>query len=169
VPLPRGLSYLLAWPFAADRMDMWVLIGSIAFVVLCAAALGLWHLIAYLAGKLPKKPRTVKDVPEPPEASQSSKLRPRVRVPAQAAPTGDDLERLHQACTALEDSLSETYLELAESWLRRGEPQKAAIALKKILQVCPDRHQARLAQERLLQIGHESAPLPAIDPAVQDR
>jgi len=30
---------------------------------------------------------------------------------------------LQQTCTDLEDSLAETYMELAESWLRSGQPQ----------------------------------------------
>jgi hypothetical protein len=165
VPLPRGFIYLLAWPFAADRMDMWVLMGSIGFVVVCIAALGLWHLFGYLAGKLPKKPRRVKDSPEPPQAIQSSKHHARVHVPAEAAPTGDDPERLQQTCTALEDSLAASYIALAESWLQRGQSQKAAGALKKVLQICPDRHPGQLAQDRLLQIGNESARSAAIDPA----
>jgi TolA-binding protein len=62
---------------------------------------------------------------------------------------------LQQTCIALEDSLAEIYLQLAESWLRRNQPQKATAVWKKILQLCPDRHQAQLAQSRLQQIGKE--------------
>ena len=53
MPLPRGQSYLLAWLFAADRMDTWVLKVSIAIPLVCIAGLGLWHLMVFLAGKLP--------------------------------------------------------------------------------------------------------------------
>jgi len=136
-------------------MDTWVLRISIAIVLVCIAGLGLWHLVAYLAGKLPKKQRTVKQSPEPPSAIQSALLPPGLQTLTEAAPTRDDPERLQQACTALEDSLADTYMVLAESWLRKGQPRKAAAVLKKILQICPGRHQAQLAQDRLQQIGNE--------------
>jgi len=71
------------------------------------------------------------------------------------APARDSLEQLQQACTDLEDSLAAAYMALAESWLRNGQPQRAAAALKKILQVCPERRQAQLARDRLQQIGHD--------------
>ena len=132
MPLPRGLSYFPAWPFAEDRMDTWVLKVSIAIPLVCIAGLGLWHLAAYLAGKLPKKPRTVRQSPEPPSSSQSPKFLP-----------GDAPERLQRTCSTLEDSLAEKYLELAESWLRGGQPQKAAAAWQKVLQICPERRQRR--------------------------
>jgi hypothetical protein len=122
----------------------------------CIAGLGLWHLLAYLAGKLPKRPRTVRQSsPEPPSSIQSPKHVLKVRDPAELSPIADDPERLQQACTALEDSLAENYLQLAESWLRRGQPQKAAAALKKILQISAGGHQAQLAQERLQRISNE--------------
>jgi hypothetical protein len=156
VPLPRGrFSYLLAMPFAADQMDTYVLKVSIAIVLVCIAGLGLWHLVAYLGGKLPKKPRTVRQSPEPPASILSPNVVPRVRAPANVAMTGDDPERLQQTCTALEDSLAEAYIELAESWLRRGQPQKAAAVLKRILQICPEKHQAQLAQGHLRKISNE--------------
>ena len=156
MPLPRGHSYLLAWLFAADRMDTWVLKVSIAIPLVCIAGLGLWHLMVFLAGKLPKKPRTVRYSPEPPSSIQSREFPPRGRALPKVAPTRDSPEQLQQACTDLEDSLAEIYLKLAESWLRRGQTQKAATALKKILQICPDSRQAQLAQERLRQIGNKA-------------
>ena len=57
-----------------------------------------------------------------------------------------DPERLQQVCTDLEDSLAEVYKELAESWLRHGQPQKAAAALK-ILRMYPDGRQAKFAHD----------------------
>ena len=155
MPLPWNLNHLLAWPFAVYRIDTWVLIASIAILLMCIAGLGLWRLIAYLFGKLPKKPRMARQSPEPPSAILAPKLLPHVRVQGEAAPSGDDPEKLQQACSALETSLAEVCMELAESWLRRGQPQKAAVALRKILQICPDRHQAKLAEDRLQQIGNE--------------
>ena len=153
--LPRGLGYLPSLPFAADRMDTWVLKVSIVILLVGIAGLVLWHLGAYLAGKLPKKPRTVRHSPEPPSSIPSPNLLPRGRTLADVAPIRDDPERLQQTCTALEDSLAQIYMELAESWLRKGQPQNAAAALKKILQICPDRHPAQLARDRLRQIGRE--------------
>ncbi len=155
MPLPRGHSYLLAWLFAADRMDTWVLKVSIAIPLVCIAGLGLWHLMVFLAGKLPKKPRTVRYSPEPPSSIQSREFPPRERALTKVAPARDSLEQLQQACTDLEDSLAAAYMALAESWLRNGQPQRAAAALKKILQVCPERRQAQLARDRLQQIGHD--------------
>ncbi len=155
MPLPRGHSYLLAWLFAADRMDTWVLKVSIAIPLVCIAGLGLWHLMVFLAGKLPKKPRTVRYSPEPPSSTPSREFPQRGRALRQVAPTRDSPEQLQQACTDLEDSLADTYMELAESWLRSGQPQRAAAALKRILQVCPERRQAQLARDRLHQIGND--------------
>jgi len=129
-----------------------VLKVSLAIPLVCLVGLGLWHLVAYLAGKLRKKPRTVRHSPEPPSASPSPKLVPAL---AEIASARDDPERLQQACTALEGSLAETYLELAESWLRRGQLQNAAAALRKVLQVCPESRQAQFAQDRLRQMGDE--------------
>jgi hypothetical protein len=133
--LLNGVSGL----FAVDRMDTWVVRVSFAIPLVCLAALVLWHLISYLAGKLSTKPRTYRQSPEPPQPS---------RLPA------DDPEHLEQACAALEDSLAERYMALGESWLRKGQPQKAAATFSKVLRVCPEGRQAPLAQERLREIGN---------------
>jgi hypothetical protein len=135
--------------FATERIDAWVFKVGIAVPVVCIAGLGLWHLVAYLVGKLPKKPR--RQSPEPAAAIPSSNL----RAPEGADPTRDDAERLQQACSALEDSLAEKYMELAENWLRSGQFQKAAITWKKVIQACPETRQAQLARDRLQQIGNE--------------
>jgi hypothetical protein len=47
------------------RMDVWVLIVAVAIPVLCVAALVLWHLAAYLSGKLIKKRKVYKQALEP--------------------------------------------------------------------------------------------------------
>ena len=155
VPLPTSLSYLLALPFAADRVDTWVLWVGIAIPLVLLVVLGLWHLVGYVARKMPKQPRTYRHSPEPPSSSRPPTPLARGRTPADIAQTTDDPERLQQACAALEDSLAEKYMELAESWWHRGQPQKAAAALNKILQVCPERHPAQLARDRLQEIGKE--------------
>ena len=77
-----------------------------------------------------------------------------MRALADVVAMRDDPERLQQASTDLEDSLAEVYKELAESWLRKGQPQKAAAALNKILRICPEGHQAKFAQDRLQQVGN---------------
>jgi hypothetical protein len=146
VPLAEGHCYLLARPFAAERLDVWVLRVSIAIVVVAIAVLGLWHLVAYLIGKLQKKRRAVRQSPEPPSASRASN-----NVLAR-----DDPERLQQSCATLEDSLADNYMELAEIWLHRGQPQKAAAEWKKILLMCPEKLQAEIARDRLQQLGIET-------------
>ncbi len=65
----------------------------------------------------------------------------------------NDPDRLGQVCAALVESLADTYLDLAESWLRKGEPQQAAAAWEKVIQSCPETRQAQLARERLRQMG----------------
>jgi hypothetical protein len=160
VPLPRGPSYLLAWPFAADRIDTWVLKVSIAIPLVCLAGMGLWHLVAYLAAKRPRKPRMVRLSPEPPRASPAPRPWPRGQGLAEAKPTADDPERLQQACTALEGSLVDLYLQLAESCLRQGQPQQATAAWNKIILISPGGHQAQLARDRLQQLGKEAEEHP---------
>jgi hypothetical protein len=49
------------------------------------------------------------------------------------------------------------YLELAESLLRKGQPQPAAIYFQKIIQSCPETQQAEVAQDRLRQIRQQFA------------
>ncbi len=136
-------------------MDTWVLKVSIAIPLVCIAGLALWHLMVYLAGKLPRKPRAVRYSPEPPSSTPSREFPQRGRALRQAAPARDSPEQLQQACTDLEDSLAEIYMALAESWLRNGQPRRAAAALQKILQVCPERRQAQSARDRLQQIGND--------------
>ena len=143
MPPPIHFRHVPALPFAVDRLDTWVWRVSIAIPLVCLVVLVLWHLIYYLVGKLPRKPRTYRQSPEPPAPVRSAL---------------DEPERLEQACTALEQSLAERYMELGESWLRREQAQKAAAAFNKVLQVCPEGRQASLARERLRQIGGQVSP-----------
>lgn len=149
-------THLLASIFALGTIEKWVLIVSIGIVLICAVGLVLWQLIAHLTGKLPKKPRIARrQSPEPPEPTKPSEPLTRFRASAESAGVADDPERLQQACTAAEESLAQMYWELAESWSQSGHPQKAAAALRKILQICPETAQAQLAKERLEKIGKD--------------
>ncbi len=148
VLFPRGPSSLVAWLFAVDRLDTWVFRVGLAIPLVCIAALVLWHLMSYVAGKLPRKPRAVRSSPEPPS-------RPFPK-PGEVTTRGGP-EQWQPVCAEREHALAEAYLELAESWLRHGQPQTAAAVLKKVLLVCPDSPQAERARERLERMGREAA------------
>jgi hypothetical protein len=62
-------------------------------------------------------------------------------------------KRLQQACAALSASVAETYLALAESWLRKGQPQRATAALQELVRIFPETSHAQTARDRLRQIG----------------
>jgi hypothetical protein len=149
---------------AAERIDTWVVRFSIAIPLVCIAGLVLWHLTAFLAGKLGRKRRTGRQAPEPPPPLQSPKHRladqqtfpdlpQRAETKHIAPPIEDDPERLERACAALVESLAEKYLELAECWLSKGQPEQAAAAWQRIIQTCPETRQAQLARERLGRLG----------------
>jgi hypothetical protein len=196
---------------AIDRMDTWVLKVSIAIPVVCVAGLLLWHVVAYLAGKLAGKRKAVRLAAEPrpplyspqrlsgdqalaraitteaqverarrarellalaredfsnqrfpgcldrcqvldaafpdlPEAADARQLAVQIK---------NDPERLQRACAVLTESLAALYLELAESWLRQGQPRQAAAAWHKLIQSCPETPQAQVARDRLRQSGAE--------------
>jgi hypothetical protein len=121
--------------FAADRIDTWIFYVGIAVPLVCLAGLGLWQLSAFIARKLRGERRAVRESPEPPR------------------PLNEDPERLERTCAALTESLAAAYLQLADSWQRRGQTQQATAALKKLVQMCPDTPQARIARERLEQFA----------------
>ena len=170
MPLPTLFSCL----FAVERIDEWVIKASIAIPVLCITGLLLWHLVAYLAGKL-TKPKTSRHALEPQPSIQSPK-----RLPSEQAVAGiaqpeqpdavaravqtskqfvarikNDPEQLQRVCAALEDSLAEIYLELAESWLRKGQRDQAVATLQQVVQRFPNSRHAQIAQDRLRQIGSD--------------
>ena len=120
--------------FAIERIETWVIRVSIAVPVVCLAALALWHLAAYLAGKLAKERKAVRQSPEPDHFET-------------------DPQKLEQTCAGIVQSLAEMYLKLAESWLRKGQPQEAAAVLQKLIERCPETRQAQLARDRLQQLG----------------
>jgi hypothetical protein len=150
--------------FAIVRMDEWVLKVSIAIPVLCIGGLVLWHLVGYVVGKLFTKPKTYRHALEPrPPLHVSSEPTIAQADPAEAVARTmrtlrqlivqmkNDPEQVRRVGAALEDSLAEIYLELAESWARAGQHEQEAAALQKILQSFPHSRHALVAQERLRQ------------------
>ncbi len=57
-----------------------------------------------------------------------------------------------QACDQLGDRLSVLYLALAETWLKKGQPQQAVFYLERVVQTFPNSRHAEAAQARLAQI-----------------
>jgi thioredoxin-like negative regulator of GroEL len=68
-------------------------------------------------------------------------------------------EWLRQACESLSERLGMLYLSLAETYLKKGQPQQAAFYLERILQGFPGTRQAEMAQTRLAQLqGQPTRP-----------
>jgi thioredoxin-like negative regulator of GroEL len=68
---------------------------------------------------------------------------------------------LRQACETLSDKLGVLYLTLAESWLKKGQPQQAALYLERVIHAFPSSRQAEIAQLRLAQI--QGQPTMSVD------
>ena len=134
---------MIYFVFAVDveRIDTWVLRLGIAVPLVCVAWLVLWHLVPYLVRKKAKTRQPARLSPEP------------LHPPAQIK--SNDPEQLQQACAALEESLAEKYLELANCWVREGQSHQAADVLQKIVQNCAETRQAKVARERLERLAAE--------------
>lgn len=61
-------------------------------------------------------------------------------------------------CDQLSDRLGQLYLALAETWLKKGQPQQAILYLERVLQAFPNTRQAEAAQLRLAQIQGQPTP-----------
>jgi thioredoxin-like negative regulator of GroEL len=61
-------------------------------------------------------------------------------------------EWMQTACDSLTERLSSMYLALAETWLRKGQPQQAMVCLERVVRTFPGTRQAEVAQIRLSQI-----------------
>jgi thioredoxin-like negative regulator of GroEL len=61
-------------------------------------------------------------------------------------------EYIKQACEQMGERLSTLYLTLAETWLKKGQPQQAVFYLERIVRTFPHSHNADIAQVRLAQI-----------------
>jgi thioredoxin-like negative regulator of GroEL len=57
-----------------------------------------------------------------------------------------------QACEQMGERLSTLYLTLAETWLKKGQPQQAVFYLERVVQTFPNTRNADIAQVRLAQI-----------------
>jgi thioredoxin-like negative regulator of GroEL len=78
-----------------------------------------------------------------PEASEASQLASEIK---------DNPEWTRQACEQLGDRLSLLYLALAESCLKRGQPQQAVYYFERIVQTFPGSRHAESATVRLSQL-----------------
>jgi len=61
-------------------------------------------------------------------------------------------EWMRQACDSLSERLGSLYMSLAETWLKRGQPQQAVLCLERVVQQFPGSRQAEAAQVRLAYI-----------------
>jgi thioredoxin-like negative regulator of GroEL len=96
-----------------------------------------------LAGSFP-------DLPEGVEAMQL------------AAEIKNNPEWMRQACDTLSDQLGMLYLSLAETLLKKGQPEQAVVCLERVIQTLPGSRQAETAQVRLAQIQGRP-PTQAVD------
>jgi len=64
------------------------------------------------------------------------------------------------ACDQLNERLCVMYLNLAETWLRKGQPQQAVFYLERVLVTAPNTRHAEMAQVRLTQL--QGQPLPRL-------
>ncbi len=69
-----------------------------------------------------------------------------------AAEIKNNSEWMQQACESLSDRLGGMYLALAETWLKKGQPQQAIACLERVAQAFPGTRQAEIAQVRLAQV-----------------
>jgi thioredoxin-like negative regulator of GroEL len=59
---------------------------------------------------------------------------------------------MQTACENLSDRLGNLYLSLAETWLKKGQPQQAVQCLERVVKTLPGSRQAEMARVRLGQI-----------------
>jgi tetratricopeptide (TPR) repeat protein len=83
---------------------------------------------------------TYADLPEGSEAQQI------------AAEIKSNPEYLQKACDSLNTQLGVLYLTMAETWIKKGQPQQAVACLERLIQTMPGTRHAETAQVRLAQI-----------------
>jgi thioredoxin-like negative regulator of GroEL len=59
---------------------------------------------------------------------------------------------MQNACDNLSDRLGGLYLSLAETWVKKGQPQEAMSCLERVVRSFPNSRQAEVAQARLFQL-----------------
>src|SRR5437870_1442633 len=94
----------------------------------------------------------VTNYPDLPEGGEAIQL---------AADIKSNPEWMKQACDSLSDRLGLLYLSLAETWLKKGQPQQAVLYLERVVQAFPNTRQSEAAQIRLAQI--QGLPTRAVD------
>jgi tetratricopeptide (TPR) repeat protein len=65
---------------------------------------------------------------------------------------------LRQACDSLGNQLAALYLELADTCLKRGQPQQAVPCLERVVRMLPGSQYAEAAQARLARISTKPTP-----------
>jgi tetratricopeptide (TPR) repeat protein len=90
--------------------------------------------------------------PDLPEAAQAVQLASEIK---------NNPEWLKQACDQLGDRLAAFYLSMAETWLRKGQPQQAVFYLERVQQFFPNSRHAEAATVRLSQI--QGLPMKQVD------
>jgi len=83
------------------------------------------------------------DHADSPESAEANKLAAEIKA---------NPEWTKQACDQMGERLSTLYLTLAETWLKKGQPQQAVFYLERIVQTFPNTRNADVAQVRLAQI-----------------
>jgi hypothetical protein len=141
---------------AFERLDKWVLIGGVALLAVSILVLVVLQMFGKLSGKFKRQRKAKRESPEPPTPSAAF---------SRAEP-GDLPEDLQRACAAMEVSLADLYLKLAESWLRTGEPRQSELTFQQVIQKFPGSGQAAIAQQRLGAIRVSSE---AIKPTVSSK
>jgi thioredoxin-like negative regulator of GroEL len=82
------------------------------------------------------------------ESAEASKLAAEIKA---------NPEWTKQACEQMTDRLGSLYLTLAESWLKKGQPQQAVFYLERVVKLFPNTRNADLAHVRLAQIQGPSS------------
>jgi len=78
-----------------------------------------------------------------PEASEAAQM---------AAAIRNNAEWMQHACDAMAVRLGEMYMNLAESWVQKGQQQQAMLCLERVVRTFPGTRQAEAAQFRLAQL-----------------
>lgn len=78
-----------------------------------------------------------------------------------------DPERVQLTCDQMASTLCELYMDLAVSWAKQGNTQKATPYLQWIVQSCPNTPQAEMAANYLQQLSSSMAPVPSMIPPLK--